>query len=252
MKIKNTTDFPDHVLRRLVAWCCRQLSIPVRSIPEAVFRNRGQGTSGHCAVARGRIVVSIERPRTYELREIPRPLREREARFADPVKLVLYERCRAGSYQINEREVLVPAAALMRANEPQRRFDELVRVTAHEVAHRMNWLEGSTTRDHSRVRPQWRDATGGGSEKNTRIYEQRLLAEFTANRAELLADWSREPRLHATSRQPRAAKNEARARAALKRWTGKLQLARTKVAKYRAKVRRYDRIAASRAAGGGK
>jgi hypothetical protein len=60
MKLKNTTDYPDHFLRRMVAWCCKQLECPPSIIREAAFRNRSDRyTSGHAYWAgRGRFVVS--------------------------------------------------------------------------------------------------------------------------------------------------------------------------------------------------
>lgn len=48
MKLKNTTDWTDHFLRRMVAWCCRQIDMPVRSIHSAVFR-RSRAAWGGCA-----------------------------------------------------------------------------------------------------------------------------------------------------------------------------------------------------------
>jgi hypothetical protein len=58
MKLKNSTDWPDHFLRRMVSWCCKELDIPVRTIKEAVFRNRSHNFSGHAYPWRKRIVVS--------------------------------------------------------------------------------------------------------------------------------------------------------------------------------------------------
>ena len=39
MKIKNSTKWSNEFLRRMTAWCCRELDIPVRLIKVAVFRN---------------------------------------------------------------------------------------------------------------------------------------------------------------------------------------------------------------------
>jgi hypothetical protein len=60
MKLKNSTDFPDHFLRRLVSWCCRQSGLPARRLLRAEFRNRTQLYSGH-AYSSMRIVCSIGR-----------------------------------------------------------------------------------------------------------------------------------------------------------------------------------------------
>lgn len=58
MKIKNSTSWSDHFLRRMTAWCCRQNGLPVRRVREAVFRNRPKGYSGTAYLGWGRIVVS--------------------------------------------------------------------------------------------------------------------------------------------------------------------------------------------------
>lgn len=61
MKLKNTTEWPDWFLRRMVAWCCRELGCSTAIIREAVFRNRkDRYTSGHAwwGGKRGRFVVS--------------------------------------------------------------------------------------------------------------------------------------------------------------------------------------------------
>ena len=39
MKLCNSTDFPDYVLRRLTSWCCKQIELSVRSVKHAQFRN---------------------------------------------------------------------------------------------------------------------------------------------------------------------------------------------------------------------
>src|SRR5438552_503113 len=95
MKIKNTTQFPNQMLRRMTSWCCRQLDISPRSIRRIKFRNRTDGfTSGHCYSASGVICVSV------------------------------------GTVIFNDGRELT--------NEEYRtaRVNELVRVSAHEVAHR--------------------------------------------------------------------------------------------------------------------
>lgn len=60
MKLKNTTDFSDWFLRRMVAWCCRQCGLPVRRLITAEFKRTKQPYSG---MAWGRrIVVRIGEP----------------------------------------------------------------------------------------------------------------------------------------------------------------------------------------------
>lgn len=48
MKIRNSTNYPDYMLRRMVGWCCQQIGMPVNSIALAVFRN-SRSSWGGCA-----------------------------------------------------------------------------------------------------------------------------------------------------------------------------------------------------------
>lgn len=58
MKLKNTTDFADHFLRRLVSWCCRELELSRKKIREVRFRN-SRSVWGGRAYWRSRITVCI-------------------------------------------------------------------------------------------------------------------------------------------------------------------------------------------------
>lgn len=47
MKLTTTLDgFPEHFLRRMVSWCCRQIDFPIAKVRQAQFRNRSRGYSG--------------------------------------------------------------------------------------------------------------------------------------------------------------------------------------------------------------
>lgn len=60
MKIRNSTDWPDYMLRRMTSWCCSQLPLPASKITIATFRNRRTSAwSGHACPWNGRIVVSV-------------------------------------------------------------------------------------------------------------------------------------------------------------------------------------------------
>jgi len=237
MKIKNTTDFPKHFLRRMTSWCCRQLKMPVKSIKQIGFLNREYGTSGHCYSSSGYIVVSIERRFEYKMRDI----NERE-------KLLLEKRYEpgyadgrvyvgtAGSGRFILRELGPVACVEQQAAQECGRVNDLVRVTAHECAHRMQNLEGSGTR-HSR---RYGYRTRGGSEKRTRHHERAVLAAFRADRDNLIEAWMQEPKQRTPKpKQTTLDKNTLK----LKQWERKLSLAKTKVRVYRTRVRSSQRAA---------
>lgn len=206
MKLKNTTTYPDYMLRRMVSWCCRELRLPVRFIKKANFRNRNMTRfSGHAYHSRrgGSIVCSIGPERMFPWTD-----------QGNSVGLI-----RAG---------IVRTLA--------DRMECLINITAHELRHLLAEIEVERTRRRSSV---------GSSEARTERDAQRVLDLFRANRDALLADWQRPParQRQTVTRQER---NEAQARKKLVEWERKLALAKTKVRTYRTKVRYYDRVAATR------
>lgn len=59
MKLRNSSKWSDRFIRRMLAWCCRQVGYKVRRIVDAQFRTRTHACySGHAYGSR-RIVVSI-------------------------------------------------------------------------------------------------------------------------------------------------------------------------------------------------
>lgn len=60
MKLINSTDWPNHFLRRMISWCCQQIGLRNRLVWKAQFRNRKtRGYSGHAWWPSMRICVSI-------------------------------------------------------------------------------------------------------------------------------------------------------------------------------------------------
>ena len=124
---------------------------------------------------------------------------------------------------------------------PERLADPLltlVRITAHEIAHVYQGVEGSKTR---------RGGGWGGSEKTTEWFAWQLAVAFQENREQLMAEWfapvvARPQRLVASIQERRADKTADM----LTRWERKLKLAKTKVQAYRRKTNYYAKQAAKR------
>ena len=147
MRLKNTTDFPDLFLWRMIQWCCIELDLPVGCVNKVTFRNRsGPGRySGHCHSSTGEIVVSIITAKsTGVFYQLP---------------------------SIVDRHDL--------------RIDCLVRVTGHELAHRLLWLAGA----YSRRSKRYGTVRRSSSEKHTKVYEDKVMAAFWGNRKALLEEW---------------------------------------------------------------
>lgn len=58
MKMRNTTDWPDYFLRRMLAWVCKQVQLPVRTLRQVEFGKRKRGCfNGRAWLRRIRVVI---------------------------------------------------------------------------------------------------------------------------------------------------------------------------------------------------
>lgn len=193
MKLKNTTDYPDYMLRRCVAWCCRQLGLPVKRVTLMIYRNRSHSYGGHCHVASGEITVSVRKELIWSIREATD--RERQAMvanghsYADMVTIVGNTPGCYTQQHYAERADAPAKLERLRADYSTARLNDLVRVTAHELAHRWLYLQGTRTRKSRR----YGTVSGGGSEQQTVWFENEVMKAFKADRDALLAKWSAAP-----------------------------------------------------------
>lgn len=223
MNIKNTTEYPDYFLSRMLTWVCRELELPRAKLTEASFCNRNDGlTSGRAWYPDCRIHVSLGVVRWFK--DPPQ----------DPEIQVREVRDDWGKHSV----------PIWPSHLRTRQVDDLVRVTAHECFHVYAYVNDIRTR---RIAKHHRP---GSSEPQTRWHERQVLRAFQAQREELLARWMRKPSRRAQAPKPPAEELE-RERVAdhLKRWERKLKLAQTKVRRYRRELKRAERQvqAASRA-----
>lgn len=216
MKLINTTDFDDRFLRKLVAWCCRELDIPVRSIRTAKFKQwRTQKFSGRAqhwtkhGKAVGDIMVGVGPDKMFPWTDHGR---------SPGIKGIVRT--------LNDR------------------LECLVNVTAHEVRH--------VAAEHYRERSRGgvgRHRYYASSEQATERSAQKLLAKFRENREQLLAEWGKLSKQKPAAAKPTAADAaEAKQRhyeKLLKQWEAKEKRAKTAIKKYRAKVRYYERRVAA-------
>lgn len=242
MELRNSTDFADHFLRRMVSWCCKQLDLPAKACQCAVFTNTRDAYRGR-AWSHGRILVRIGSE--FIQRKHLAATRDGEAVSAmDAIKAVRgaglscsYDRdisCEGVVYRIAEVTKQVPRFPVRsryprRRNAPsldlQDRAEALVCVTAHELEHLARWHEGIGRHREARV-----DGVAHA-----------VVLAFRESRESLLEEWGREPRKRQSRpKLSRAEVNEAKARAKLAEWERKAKLAKTKLAIYRRKVRYYD------------
>lgn len=59
MKLENSTTWPDHFLRRMLAWTCKELDMPVRTIRHARFRNSRAAWGGVARSWKGQITTCV-------------------------------------------------------------------------------------------------------------------------------------------------------------------------------------------------
>lgn len=106
MQLKNSTDWSDRFLRRMLTWCCNEIGYKVRDLRGVQFRNRKtKHYSGRAYLNQRRIVVSIA------AREFQRLMT-----------------CRA---HIAGKPIIL-----------HNRLEALVKVTTHELAHLCQWRDG--------------------------------------------------------------------------------------------------------------
>jgi hypothetical protein len=220
MKLKNSTTWTNRGLRRMVSWVCKNIGYPVRMLRGVTFRNRTTDScSGH-AEYWGTIVISIGPPECFPTKTY---------RHRDGLQEELADR-----------------------------FEALVELTAHEIAHLDNKRRGVRSR---------RGGGWGGSERDTDAISYLVLRDFRKEREKLLADWGLEPPAPdlpddarqtvvmpappadlpssrvATSppRQSVVERRATRVEALLKQWQRKLKLAQGKVKLYARKARYYTK-----------
>lgn len=215
MELKNTTDFEDWFIRRMISWVCKSEYIDwsVKKINKVIVRNRNRGRySGRAWPWARRIVLSIGTARVfspYIRDEHGHPIRDEEAiKKGRP----LHERFKVGEPDLDERIKL------------------LVELTAHEVGHLTQI-----------VKPRRR---GKYSEREVDWKADRVVEDFLEKREELIAAWGVPP-VYATKPkkvQPTAQEQRyARTLKNLANWEKKSKLAATKLKKYRKQIRYYEK-----------
>ena len=125
------------------------------------------------------------------------------------------------------------AAGRLAADE----WELFVGLLAHELEHARCFAISRSREERQRL----------NSEPRVRATDWRALLEFRKHREALLADWVRVtvPKEPSPALSP-ADRRAARAVELLNEWGSKLKLAKTKVAKYRKRVKYYGAVAATR------
>ncbi len=206
MRITNTTKMPTEALRRCAVWCAQQVGCSTRKIRSIHYRSRKYGLySGHCHVASGVITCSVGNTG-------------------------------AGSLRSSLGKVYTPKELF------EGRVQSVVEITAHEIAHRQLYLEGSETR-YSR---RYGTTSGGGSEKQTRWLASRVFQAFEKDAENLLRQWIDIPEPKAKAKPNLQEKRAAHVDKKLAEWEKKLKTAQRKVKEYRKKARYYERAMAKR------
>lgn len=183
MKLKNTTKHPAHFLRRMVAWCAKEIGLPLREVRSVEFGNRSRGAFNGRAWYRQRRIRVVIGPAT-----------------AFPVKPFLYPGRTSEAF-------LSP--------EYTDQLDALVGVTAHELAHLFQYhgRSGSAarrgervTRHHERrltelfranrdgLLAEWNESPPQRTEKPKTTGQDRRAAKAEA----MLSAWQRKAKLAAT------------------------------------------------------
>jgi hypothetical protein len=125
----------------------------------------------------------------------------------------------------------------------QDRIECLIFLTAHELSHAQTWGEQRDIIRTKRARGDGGSCKGriGGTERYTDGQAFQVLTVFRDNREPLLAEWNQAVERKQAEKKSPVEKRAEQARKQLKAWERKLALAKTKVKKYTAKVRYYEK-----------
>lgn len=200
MRIKNTSRFSYHFVRRMVTWACKEIGLDPKHLRKVRFTKAGGWCRGR-AWDHGEILVRCgpDRP------DYPMDWTHRG------VELIVKDATAAAIY-----------------------------VTGHELQHIKNW----TTRINGKLLDTVLRESHDLEPHCVRMGKKVMLA-FEDNREKLLAEWNKEPYVRAAAEAPPkkdiVAERFKKAKYDLANWERKLKLAKTKVSKYRDKVRYYQR-----------
>lgn len=199
MRLRNSTDFSDRFLRRLVSWCAKMAELPPSKVRAAQFTTTRAAYRGRAWWSM-RILVRIGDAKHF------------------PVNGKYPGLVRAPEYVLADR------------------IEALVHITAHEIEHLYDYHEGIRITREGQVD----------------FRALKTLEAFRENRDALLAEWSAPTAIDLAPKKPTTSVVDARAKKALadlQRWETRLRLAKTKVSKYRARVRYYERKSAAKKGG---
>lgn len=198
---KNSTDWPNYFLRRMVSWVCKELQYPRSHLVDVEFGNRTNcAFSGRAWGNKlwGQILVRIGPADRF------------------PVQSKTYR----DSFTVGEIKD---------------RMEALIEVTAHELAHCDNDRRGNKSRGRYE-----KTGNTGGSERLTDAMSKQVLKAFREKREELLEEWSKEPARKAKAKKVSPVEKRANnAFAKVKEWESKLKRAKTTLAKWKRKAKYY-------------
>lgn len=144
MRLRNSTDFSDHFLRRLVSWCCRECHASPTTIKAAQFTNTTHAWSGRAWYGSRRILCRIGPPGYFDApRDASYPNRKNTPR-----------------YTVNDR------------------IEALVHITAHEAFHIVEYAEHRSRRQQHRNREAAVDGVALAVLEAFRANREALLAEW--------------------------------------------------------------------------
>ena len=183
-----------------------------------------------------RLVSWVAKQVDYPVREI------RKAEFRNSTEYL-----RSGRAWLHQKRILVrvgpenrfPGHPYNRGGVPEwplRRIHALIEVTAHELCHL----------DQERRVPYRGGKRLHRREREPNMMGRDVMIAFLEKEDELMAQWMEPPKRAAKPKKSAVEKREEAARANLANWERKLKLAKTKVRKYKQKVKYYDNRNAAR------
>jgi hypothetical protein len=176
VKLKNTTDWPDWFLRRMIRWCAKHVELPPKALRSAQFRRRTTCSYSGCGGS-GRITVSIGPASKF-------PVEEHKVdgypgmcpRIADPTEAL----------------VAITAHELTHVREMAKRVSRMLseRQTMYEERRLLRMFQ----EDRERLLAEWSEPPAERPAKPKASVQEKRAAKAQA----ALANWQRKLRLAQT------------------------------------------------------
>jgi hypothetical protein len=186
MKLTNSTDYPNHFLRRMVAWCCREIGLPPKTIRDAKFGNKSSAWGGRGGVHR--IYVGIGPDSAFPVEAFHYPGRTDDAFLGPRIEDRLEALVAVTAHELTHCQEHQHLNSLPMIRRLRRGWN-----SERKTMHNERQVLGAFRRQRETLLAEWSLATPKHAKEKPSIQEQRAAKVEKA-----LANWQRKLKLAQT------------------------------------------------------